>query len=111
MRMKMAALALCLLFGFTTVAAPATADAPRRYGQLEHGLGEIYPTQQPELPAMGLENFLAIGIGVAVGAALMQTVLDGSMAMIAGALLGGLIGDWWFKEKLWPFEPETGLRL
>lgn len=89
-------------------AAPAAAQTDRRFGQLDQSLGQLYPAQQPDVSNITLSQFLAIGVGAMTGAALVQLVLEGSSALIAGAIIGGLIGDWWFKERLWPFETHAG---
>lgn len=111
MRKSFAMISGFLFLAAVMAAVPATAETARKYDQLQQGLGDVFPTQQPELPEMSLEHFLSIGVGIAIGSVLLQTVLDGTPAMIAGAIIGGLIGDWWYNEGLWPFEPETGIRL
>jgi hypothetical protein len=45
-----------------------------------------------------LGKAVAIGVGVVVGAVLLQSVAAGDLVVVAGGVVGGLIGAWWYEN-------------
>jgi hypothetical protein len=51
----------------------------------------------PALQDMTLGKAVAIGVGVVAGAVLLQTVGAGDLLVVAGGVVGGLVGAWWYE--------------
>ncbi len=88
---------LILAVSLATVApAPATAQLDRDYGEIANQAAD-------QLRGLTSEHLLAIGVGALIGASIVETFLDGGLFTFVGMVMGGVVGDWWYGEQLWPF--------
>lgn len=63
--------------------------------------GDHQPAATEEVRIFGIhvDQALAVGLGVAGGAIGLQILLGGGSALMAGALGGALIGNWWYEQR------------
>ncbi len=86
--------------------APARAQAERAYGQLDHSYGQLIPVAAGgrSISDMTTEHLIAVGVGAVAGLLVLDSLLGGGMGSVLGLVGGALIGDWWYREALWPFD-------
>ncbi|MBI1207955.1 MAG: hypothetical protein GC191_11795 [Azospirillum sp.] len=94
MRKLIMALILAALFVLPLGSAPASAQTQLQGGQ-------VYNVAN--IRNMPLEQWAAIGIGAVAGAVVVESVFQGGLFSLAGAVAGGLIGNWYYEERYWPF--------
>ena len=63
-------------------------------------------TNSPTAPPTGqaiegidFTRLAVIGAGVVIGAFAMEVLMVGDIAVVAGAVAGGLLTDWWYRTK------------
>ena len=80
------ALALLVLSPLTAAAQQRAAPAPAAPTPVAQGAIDGYP----------LNKLLAIGVGAILGAATSQAIIGGEVVALAGGVVGGLVGAWWY---------------
>ncbi len=116
---RIAVVALIALGALITAPGPARAGVP-----LGRPLAAIpAPAARPVVPAsagfaiiteaghlehlthMDLKRLLSVATGIAIGNLLIEIVYPGGPLGFVGMIGGALLGDWWYRQKLWPFHP------
>ncbi len=98
------------LAAIASALAPAQAQTQRDYAQLQTTHGTLFPAQSVTIDGqtygvdgMSTEQMIAIGVGALVGLTVAQTVDLGLIGSAVGLVAGGMLGNWWFDERLPPF--------
>ena len=70
----------------------------------------------PPAPAMieGIDasRLVVIGAGILIGAVAMEVLVAGDLAILAGAVAGGVLTDWWYRtQDNKSMVPKTGFRV
>ncbi|MBI1774067.1 MAG: hypothetical protein HYR63_01845 [Proteobacteria bacterium] len=83
---KFILIAVFALFGLLPFAASAQQRGPAPAQQA--------PAQVAE--GVNLNKAIAIGVGVVVGAVVLESLAVGDAMVLVGGVAGGLIGAWWY---------------
>lgn len=59
----------------------------------------VAPPQNTDIVVLRPAQLLAIGAGVVVGALAFQVAVPTRLGLIAGALVGGYLGDFWYSGR------------
>lgn len=62
------------------------------------------PAPQPQPQQQGIDGIstgklIAIGGGAVIGAVLLESVVVGDAAALAGGVIGGFVGAWWYDSR------------
>jgi hypothetical protein len=80
---KLAFIAVLLLVGMLPLAASAQQGAPA-------------VTVKPGEMSVNVGKVVAIGVGVVLGAVVAEAIFIGDAAAVAGGIVGGFLGAWWY---------------
>ncbi|CAK0771222.1 membrane hypothetical protein [Azospirillaceae bacterium] len=94
MRYVMMAMALAMML----LTSPASAQSQPVGGQMVQISGSAINPQ--DFPA---EQWVSIGVWALVGASAANAAIEGTLFSVAGTVVGALVGDWWYRERRWPF--------
>jgi hypothetical protein len=73
-----------------------------------HGQQAVPPAQsvlpaydQTTLFGIPVDQALTTGFGILAGAIALHAFIGGGASLMAGGLVGALIGNWWFEQDVW----------
>lgn len=104
---------LCLVFALGVSSSPVQAQDQQNYANLQLGGGRILPVSAAmegfhtdHILDMSVKHALAILLGVGAGMYIAENFMPFTLGVppeLVGVLLGGLIGNWWYKNHMPPF--------
>ena len=56
------------------------------------------PPAQQGFDGIDGSRLVVIGAGILIGAVAMEVLVAGDLAILAGAVAGGFLTDWWYRE-------------
>ena len=87
---KLGFVAAFLLIGMLPLAASAQPRPPMPPAAPAPVSGEV---------TVNLTKIVAIGAGVVIGAVVLEALAAGDAAVLAGGIIGGFVGAWWYDNN------------
>ncbi len=57
------------------------------------------PPPEQAIEGIDASRVVVIGAGLLIGALAMEVLVAGDVAILAGAVVGGVMADWWYRTK------------
>jgi hypothetical protein len=57
------------------------------------------PPVEQVIEGIDSSRLVAIGAGLLIGAITMEVLVAGDLAILAGAVTGGVLTDWWYRKR------------
>ena len=63
------------------------------------GQSPAVPPAEQAVEVIDASRLVVIGAGILIGAVAMDVLIAGDLAILAGAVAGGVLTDWWYRTQ------------